>query len=283
MHSLLPLLCVTIVLWSKGGNAGATVTTKAGDSTHHRRTTEKEFPLVQPRIVGGTEAIPDRYPYTVSLQDAATLSHYCGGSLVAPDMVLTAAHCLYYPGHQLAVRLRPYSLRDPDADVSEIFSVRKAHVHPDYYDAGLNPLRVPYRDVVLLQLNGTSTKSSVFLAVNNDAAVPEDDQMLTVMGWGDVSGNNDEYPDTLQVLEDGAEYRNNERCKQDILNEFPNSQSPGEIKDGMLCTFEGRGEGSCQGDSGGPLVVRGQNAEEDVQVGLVSWGSSCSNRECRNA
>lgn len=48
---------------------------------------------VRPRIVGGTQTSAARYPYIVSLRDANG-NHFCGGSLVAPLVVLTAAHCI---------------------------------------------------------------------------------------------------------------------------------------------------------------------------------------------
>jgi len=44
------------------------------------------------RIIGGTEAVEDRFSYALSLQAYGT-THYCGGSLIAKDVVLTAAHC----------------------------------------------------------------------------------------------------------------------------------------------------------------------------------------------
>jgi len=45
------------------------------------------------RIVGGRDAAKNRYPYFVSLRESYDGVHKCGGSLVAPDVVVTAAHC----------------------------------------------------------------------------------------------------------------------------------------------------------------------------------------------
>ena len=56
----------------------------------------------------------------------------------------------------------------------------------------------------------------------------------------------------------------------------------GQITSNMLCAREeGGGEDSCQGDSGGPLVIKGANASEDVQVGVVSWGIGCASKDYR--
>ena len=47
------------------------------------------------RIIGGFQTPMERYPYTVSLQSTGIDGHFCGGSLIAPDVVLSAAHCKF--------------------------------------------------------------------------------------------------------------------------------------------------------------------------------------------
>ena len=61
------------------------------------------------RIIGGTEAKERRYSYTVSLQDK--YGHFCGGSLIAKDVVLTAAHC--QGSFKTYPRFHPHYHRDP--------------------------------------------------------------------------------------------------------------------------------------------------------------------------
>mmetsp|Transcript_11578 Transcript_11578/g.25015 ORF Transcript_11578/g.25015 Transcript_11578/m.25015 type:complete len:640 (-) Transcript_11578:329-2248(-) len=64
----------------------------ATTSTRLRQLTNPFHSLLSPRIIGGSEAPSTRYPYAVSLQDR--LGHFCGGSLISPNVVLTAAHCI---------------------------------------------------------------------------------------------------------------------------------------------------------------------------------------------
>jgi secreted trypsin-like serine protease len=49
------------------------------------------------RVVGGSRAAEGRYPYIVSLRSPSTGEHYCGGTLIASRVVLTAAHCVLDP------------------------------------------------------------------------------------------------------------------------------------------------------------------------------------------
>ena len=48
---------------------------------------------LESRIIGGTNALRSRFPYFVSLTGENISNHYCGGTLIASDVVLTAAHC----------------------------------------------------------------------------------------------------------------------------------------------------------------------------------------------
>lgn len=80
-----------------------------------------------PRIVNGENAQLGRYPYLVSLRSGKTGRHMCGGSLVAPDIVLTAAHC----NGSIAVWIGVYSQSaDPAINNYEIIDVEKEIQHP---------------------------------------------------------------------------------------------------------------------------------------------------------
>merc|ERR1711978_46903 len=63
-----------------------------------------------------------------------------------------------------------------------------------------------------------------------------------------------------------------------VQNSDCNDSYNGDIATNMLCAAR-KGKDSCQGDSGGPLIVKGSDASGDIQVGVVSWGNGCADRE----
>lgn len=221
-------------------------------------TEDSSIPVRRPRIHGGWNTVEDRYSYAqVSLQWESE-GHQCGGSLVAPDMVLTAAHCV---GSFNKIEIGKYRKFD-DTDVSEWFESIMEIKHPGY-----DEITTRY-DVMLLKLNGATTLATP-VRINGDESIPTDGDMLTVIGMG---YNADwELPDAVQ--ETSVEYNINDECAE-IVDEHGITLN-GDLYDDMLCAGSD-GRDSCYGDSGSPLVRKGATMADDVQVGLVSWGYECA-------
>jgi len=85
------------------------------------------------RIVGGTEASPGEFPHQIALlRGGVGGSLMCGGSLVAPDMVVTAGHCCDgQSASRLGVRVGNHHLYEDDPDQMDI-AVSKVMLHEDY-------------------------------------------------------------------------------------------------------------------------------------------------------
>ncbi|MDX1689998.1 MAG: serine protease [Acidimicrobiia bacterium] len=208
-----------------------------------------------------SDADVGEYPYAVALVDAGGDSYdgqFCGGTLIDPTHVLTAAHCVTAQGGQI---VDPASVEAvigqtnlTSSDGERIVAVGIA-VHPDF-----DPWNAA-NDMAIIEL---SAPASVTPAGIGDASVSAAGTGATVVGWGqDAQGG---HPEDLQEAD--VTLVGDDECSEAFEGEFD--------PDSMLCAGDSRpgGEGdSCYGDSGGPLVV--QTDEGAKVVGVVSWGYEC--------
>ena len=209
-------------------------------------------------IIGGTQSDLHRYPYMVTLQYYYEYyySHYhrCGATLIAPDIVLTAAHC-----HEKGWENPKVIVGDHDLyynyDGGESFESVFLGFHPEY------DYKMLKNDVALFKLSGKSTKTPIRLNTNH--TVPTHNEELFVMGWGSSDPEATQWPSVLREI--SKEHISDKFCFG-TENAFPS----------VLCVQDldgSPGEDSCHGDSGGPLIRKGSDHSEDIQVGLVSRGA----------
>lgn len=214
---------------------------------------------ITPRIVGGGDASVGEYPFIVSLQGQGPFaSHTCGGTLIAEDWVLTAAHCGVVPGDEIVVGLN--DLRDESGAqrliVSEVFT------HPLYTDVSTG------YDIALLHLEtpvtfapGGNTGIARY-ATPADAAFFEPGDLSTAIGWG-ATFENGPLSNMLQEV-------------QIPIVSVADANAPdaydGLITDDMLpAGVPNGGRDTSQGDSGGPLLVRDADGHWIV-AGITSFG-----------
>ncbi|KAE8602189.1 hypothetical protein XENTR_v10013903 [Xenopus tropicalis] len=206
------------------------------------------------RIVGGCEAIPFSWPWQISLRTSFNL-HFCGGTLIDRQWVITAAHCLERSNRPSAYRVHFGIHKESGNEASkQVRQIEKFFKEPSN------------ADIALLKLTSPALISDEVLPVclpPVNYVVPDRSECY-VTGWGETQGTGKEGV----LKEAGIPVIENKLCNSpEYLN--------GRVTDRELCAgvIQG-GVDSCQGDSGGPLSCF--DGEKYVLQGVTSWGLGCA-------
>lgn len=215
------------------------------------------------KIAGGGDALPGEFPWGVALFNRGR--QFCGGSLIGPNHILTAAHCVAQmsseDAKQVTVRLGDHNLEDPN-DQPTIEKRVKLIVKNKLFS-----MQTLYHDVAILVLDSpvqyTKNVRPICLPSGHDQYEDED---ATVSGWGLLKAEG-QRPRNLQKIT--FKVWSQKQCR----DTYTEGTSPAGITDHMLCAGS-KGHDSCSGDSGGPMVHRRADGKME-QIGIVSWGIGC--------
>jgi len=212
------------------------------------------------RIINGARADPSEYPFLVSLRVGD--QHYCAGSIVHPNVIVTAAHCIE-PVRQKGSDI-PFVVGTMDVETgSSNYIGTKASVVRGGYNAATHD-----NDVSVLLLNDALTNVETIPLATPGTVVSKAAQ-LRIAGWG----LQDESSTSLSpyLMEADVTFVDREECNK-ILGY-------GRISDNMICAGDLiNGRDACQGDSGGPLIHlkdNGDGTKSPELLGVVSWGIGC--------
>jgi secreted trypsin-like serine protease len=205
------------------------------------------------RIVGGEEVTPGSVPHQVSLQTSSGF-HYCGGSLLNENWVLTAAHCTVGDSASAVNVVAGTHNIFEDDEYTQHLKVKTIKVHEQYGSSGYG------FDASLLELSAPAQMGIRTKGIRLAAKDSNPTGTVTVTGWGTTSDGGS--PDVLQTVD--VPMVDDATCEKAY---------PGSIDETMICAGIS-GKDSCQGDSGGPLVWREADGELSL-IGIVSWGRGC--------
>lgn len=215
--------------------------------------------LPMPFIIGGSPVGRNAFPeYTlVILTDGfGNVTGLCGGTVIAPDKVLTAAHCSLNNVSSYFLIPGFYSFNDSLAP-NDLIQLSNAVIHPNYSIQDLD------FDIAVMTLRSNVTTTPAKVVEGNNQLVGK---VGTVIGTGlTATVPAPQTPDVLLGVD--TPIISNEECSQAYLR----IAGIDPITENMLCAgFENSDEGSCSGDSGGPLFV-GDGARRAIS-GIVSFG-----------
>ncbi|MFF6997338.1 trypsin-like serine protease [Streptomyces sp. NPDC008313] len=255
----------------------------AGDDTAGRTTKKSSLSAdtsaqtsgsrIDPKIIGGSETTITSAPWMAQLwyfDDRGTtdegddLGFFCGGAVVSPTKILTAAHCVkgydWHANGAIVTNSSQLPTTDASGDTDlhggTVSGVWRQWNHPSYSASTID------NDIAVLTLPNPVTAKPIRMTTSTDTASYASGTQAKVYGWGRTTSTSEDVSETLKTAT--LPVQSDSTCAGAYGSDF--------VKGHMVCagtpaTGSDTGTTSaCNGDSGGPLVVGGRI------VGVVSWG-----------
>ncbi|KAI9298710.1 trypsin-like serine protease [Neoconidiobolus thromboides FSU 785] len=222
------------------------------------------------RIIGGIEVTKNKFPWMVSISNSKR-EHFCGGTLIASDIVLSAGHCLSLNEictQDVIVRVGYTNISNKTKDQGEDFKVIRRILHTDY---AYTPSMI-YSDLLILKLD-RETKVKEFPTFATDKIDNMDSTQLFAMGWGRTDPK-DEFSISDKLIQVELPLVTAKKCESMVKNIYNDFQSSI-----MLCAggSKEKSQDACKGDSGGPLIGYDEN-NSPVLYGITSFGRECGKK-----
>lgn len=216
------------------------------------------------QVINGRNVAEGEFPFLVGieLRPIATGRTICGGTLITPTKVITAAHCVN-DGFDVFVRLGSRDRNTPE----QVVPASNVYVHPEYISRREDGALVEIRnDIAVIELAQPANVESPNIATIPWGPELATDDEIRVIGWGNTQTGRPiiapRYPDLAQTVTIPL-----------VACDSPSAIGENDFRN--MCARDTRGASACDGDSGGPIVQ--WDDEEYRLVAIVSFGAtSCT-------
>lgn len=211
------------------------------------------------RIFNGFPCSTETHPFMVMVFEKnerySNVSQVCGGTLINPTWVLSAAHCYEPDGiYEIMAGINNPEQRPLTVKIEEYF------IHPSF-----DPVEYS-NDIALMKLQRPIEKSNhidyIELPTFQDHFLESTCAKGLIVGWGRTFDG--EMPDTDNLQCAIVPMLAYDKCRN-LHRKHNNIHVPVD----QICTLSTKGVDACDGDSGGPLICN------SIQIGIVSWGVEC--------